>query len=100
MQRPVTFSADAARSLGGPAWSVKRRLEALERFEASPSPGADEDLWRYGRISELDLDQYAPSGTKASLGPAPEVGGWPQCAGLLEHVGELPVSPSSSMGSR
>ena len=63
MQLPVSFSADAARSLGGPEWLVEWRLDALERFAESPQPATDEDLWRYGRISELDLEKYVPSGT-------------------------------------
>ena len=50
----------------------------------------DEDLWRYSRISELDLEQYAPSGTGATVGlrSAPEVDAWPESAALLDLVGE------------
>ncbi len=90
MQLPVSFTARAARSLGGPEWLVERRLYALERFAASPPPVVDEDLWRYSRISELDLEQYAPSGTGATVGlrSAPAVDGWPESAALLDLVGE------------
>ena len=90
MQLPVSFSAQAARSLGGPEWLVERRLAALEQFAASPPPVVDEDFWRYSRISELDLDRYVPSGTgdAAGLRPALEADAWPQSAGLLAHVGE------------
>ena len=50
----------------------------------------DEDLWRYSRISELDLERYAPSGTGATVGlrSAPAVDGWPESAALLDLVGE------------
>ena len=90
MQLPVSFTARVARTLGGPEWLVERRLHALERFAASPPPVVDEDLWRYSRISELDLEQYAPSGTGATVGlrSAPEVDAWPESAALLDLVGE------------
>jgi Fe-S cluster assembly protein SufD len=90
MQSPVSFTAEVARTLGGPQWLLERRLDALERFMKSPSPVVDEDLWRYSRISELDLDQYVPSGSAAvaRLQPALEADAWPQSAALLEHVGE------------
>ncbi len=90
MQLPACFSAQAARSLGGPEWLVERRLDALGKFAASRPPVVDEDLWRYSRISELDLDQYVPSGTGAVAGLVPvlEAETWPQSAALLEHVGE------------
>ena len=48
---------------------------------------ADEDLWRYSRISELDLGRYVPG---ASAGPPAvmELGTWPEASALLDHVGE------------
>ena len=90
MQLPVSYSARAARSLGGPEWLAQRRLDGLDKFAASPPPVVDEDLWRYSRISELDLEQYVPSGTGATAGLRPrlEADAWPQSAALLEHVGE------------
>ena len=90
MQLPACFTAEVARSLGGPEWLARRRLDALEKFAASPAPVVDEDLWRYSRISDLDLDRYVPSGTGATarLRPAPQVDAWPQSAALLEQVGE------------
>ena len=90
MQVPPCFSADAARSLGGPDWLADRRLRALENFAESPPPATDEDLWRYGRIAELDLERYLPSGTglAGGLQAALEADAWPQSAALLEHVGE------------
>lgn len=90
MQLPVAFTADAARGLGGPEWLVERRLDVLEQFAASPPPAVDEDLWRYGRIAELDLEMYVPSGTGAAgaLLPALEADAWPESAALLGRVGE------------
>jgi len=90
MQLPASFTAGVARSLGGPGWLVERRLEALEEFAASPPPVVDEDMWRYSRISELDLGQFVPSGGDAPAGlpPALEADAWAQSAALLGHVGE------------
>ncbi|MGO8725086.1 MAG: Fe-S cluster assembly protein SufD [Acidimicrobiales bacterium] len=90
MQSPVSFTAEVARALGGPEWMCLRRLDALEAFLASPPPSLDEDLWRYSRISELDLDRFVPGDSPAveRLRPALETDAWPQSAALLEHVGE------------
>jgi Fe-S cluster assembly protein SufD len=112
MHSPVSFSADAARSLGGPEWLVERRISALERFGASSPPAVDEDLWRYSRISELDLSLYLPSGSSSAAGlrPALEADAWPQSASLLQFVGDrsglavvvdgAPVSVELSAGAR
>ena len=98
---PVAFTSDAARSLGGPEWLVSSRLEALKRFAEAPSPPLDEDLWRYGRVGEIDLDEYVPAG---AFGPDPTGPGdaeperrAPSLAGpdgsivrsLLERLGEV-----------
>jgi Fe-S cluster assembly protein SufD len=53
-----TFSPDVARALAGPGWLRDRRLAAAERFAASPWPTAEEEIWRYSRIGELDLDAF------------------------------------------
>jgi Fe-S cluster assembly protein SufD len=90
MQLPATFTAEVARNLGGPRWLVDRRLSALDNLASSPPPAVEEDLWRYSRIAELDLEQYVVSGTgaRAGLRPVPEPDAWPQAAALLENVGE------------
>jgi len=90
MQSPAFLTAEVARSLGGPHWLSVRRADALERFTASPAPVVDEDLWRYSRVGDLDLDQYVASGSAGagSLPPALEADAWPQSAALLEKVGE------------
>jgi Fe-S cluster assembly protein SufD len=55
-----TFTPDAARSLGGPSWLIKRRVAAAERFSAAPWPTTEEEIWRYSRIGELDLEAFRP----------------------------------------
>jgi Fe-S cluster assembly protein SufD len=56
----TSFTPDAARALGGPDWLVARRLAATERLPDLSWPTAAEELWRYSRIGELDLDRYRP----------------------------------------
>ncbi len=51
----------AAAALGGPTWLAERRAAAAERFAGSTLPSTDEEVWRYSRIADLDLDAYAPA---------------------------------------
>ena len=55
------FSPDASAALGGPDWLRSRRAAALDRFSDAPLPSAEQELWRYSRVAELDLDRYAPA---------------------------------------
>ena len=62
-QRPVPLSAftvDAATALAGPEWLQGRRAAAADAFAASSLPSSQEEVWRYSRIAELDLDRFAP----------------------------------------
>jgi Fe-S cluster assembly protein SufD len=79
------FSVDAARALGGPDWLVQRRLAAAERFATLTLPTSQEEIWRYSRIGELDLDRFRPM-TAEELGApgderAPGGGPWAAEAG-------------------
>ena len=56
-----SFTADAAAELGGPAWLRTRRTAAAERFVAMELPTTDEEVWRYSRIDDFDLDRYRPA---------------------------------------
>ncbi|MDQ3352979.1 MAG: SufD family Fe-S cluster assembly protein [Actinomycetota bacterium] len=47
-------------ALAGPDWLQRRRAVAFERFTTTPLPTVEEEVWRYSRIPELDLDDYAP----------------------------------------
>ncbi|HEX2273961.1 MAG TPA: Fe-S cluster assembly protein SufD [Acidimicrobiales bacterium] len=55
------FTADVASALRGPEWLRARRVAAAERFASLSLPTESEEIWRYSRISELDLDAYALS---------------------------------------
>jgi Fe-S cluster assembly protein SufD len=55
-----SFTPAAAASLVGPEWLADRRRTAAESALAAGVPTADEEVWRYSRIGELDLDRYTP----------------------------------------
>src|SRR5436190_24165064 len=52
------FTPEEAAGLPGPEWMRERRVAAAERFVDSGLPTEAEEIWRYSRISELDLDAY------------------------------------------
>ena len=54
------FTPDVAAALDGPGWLRARRMAAAERFAIQSLPTEAEEIWRYSRISSLDLDAYAP----------------------------------------
>jgi len=54
------FTADASAALSGPAWLRARRAAAFERFAATALPTGSEEVWRFSRIADLDLDRYTP----------------------------------------
>jgi Fe-S cluster assembly protein SufD len=87
------FSVDAARALGGPDWLVARRVAAAERLSTISWPTSDEEIWRYSRIGELDLDRYRPF-VEAELGLAGDErapGGGPWGAEAGKHAAMLVV---------
>jgi Fe-S cluster assembly protein SufD len=55
-----TFSADAIAGLAGPDGLASRRAGAAERFAGASLPSTEEEVWRYSRIDELDLDRFQP----------------------------------------
>ena len=54
------FTHDTVAELPGPDWLRARRAAAFERFDDAGLPTEAEEIWRYSRISELDLDAYSP----------------------------------------
>jgi Fe-S cluster assembly protein SufD len=62
-----TLTVDHARALPGPAWLRDRRTAAAEQLATTPMPTPEEELWRYSRIAELDLDAFAPAAGAAGL---------------------------------
>ena len=51
-----SFTPDAVRSLRFA--DTEARLAALDRFAAAPFPTAQEEIWRYSRIGDLNLDAF------------------------------------------
>jgi Fe-S cluster assembly protein SufD len=77
-----TFTPDAAVALAGPDWLRARRAAAAEAFAAATLPTTDEEVWRYSRVDDLDLDAFVPA-------PAPPATDVPEgLGGLLAAVGD------------
>ncbi|MDZ7732126.1 MAG: Fe-S cluster assembly protein SufD [Acidimicrobiia bacterium] len=55
-----TFTPDAASQLPGPEWMEKRRTAAAEEAARLGPPSTDEEVWRYSRVGDLDLDRFSP----------------------------------------
>lgn len=62
------FSPDAVRSLAS-GWEDVR-LTAAERFANSSMPTPEEEIWRYSRIDQLDLDAYTPAVSRTTVDAA------------------------------
>ena len=53
-------------------WLQRRRAAAAEAFSSLPLPTEKDEVWRYSRIDQLDLDRFRPRGpasTGSSEGP-------------------------------
>ena len=84
----MPLTAEDSAALPGPDWLRAGRAEALARFGATPLPTESEEVWRYSRIAELDLDRFgpaAPPGPGAGVPPElqPVLDAVPDRAGLL-----------------
>ncbi len=60
--RLSTFTPDLSAALDGPSWLRARRAAAADAFAGAELPSTDEEIWRYSRIDELDLDGFGPAG--------------------------------------
>ena len=60
------FTADQARALGGQF--ADERVAAAERAGAMPWPTAAEEIWRYSRIGDLDLERFAAGKIETRVG--------------------------------
>jgi Fe-S cluster assembly protein SufD len=61
-----TFTPAATAELPGPDWLRQRRSDAAEAFSSAPLPTEKDEVWRYSRIDELDLERFHPAGSKAA----------------------------------
>ena len=87
------FTVDASRALGGPDWLVARRLAAAESLSSLTWPTPEEEIWRYSRIGELDLQRYRPFVEEELGRPGDEKapGGGPWAAEAGPHAAMLVV---------
>ena len=61
------ITPDTAAALAGPGGLADRRAEAAGRLPEASLPTSEEDVWRYSRIDELDLDRFAPGPTDTTV---------------------------------
>jgi Fe-S cluster assembly protein SufD len=89
----TAFTPEAAGALGGPDWLVERRLAAAEQLDGITWPTDAEEIWRYSRIDELDLDRFRPPSRDelGEPGPEPAPGGGPVAAEAGERAGLVVV---------
>lgn len=70
-------------ALPGPEWLRVRRAHAFARFDGVDLPTEAEEVWRYSRISELDLAEFAPVAEDPAVDSLPV-----EVAPLLDAIGE------------
>ncbi|MCU1461407.1 MAG: FeS assembly protein SufD [Acidimicrobiales bacterium] len=65
------MTPDAEAVEPGAEWLRARRAGAAERFATTPLPTDAEEVWRYSRVAELELDDFSPrAGSGAVAVPA------------------------------
>jgi Fe-S cluster assembly protein SufD len=89
----ANFTPDASLALPGPDWLADRRRAAAARLDDLAWPTTEEEIWRYSRIDDLDLERFRPV-PPAQLGqPGDErvPGGGPIAAEAGERSGLIVV---------
>jgi Fe-S cluster assembly protein SufD len=85
----ATFDPAVARALPGPDWLRDRRSAAVERAAALELPTTDEEVWRYSRIDELDLEAFTwPSAEMLTEAPAGIADVPPDARALVDAVAD------------
>jgi Fe-S cluster assembly protein SufD len=89
----ANFTVDASRALPGPEWLAARRAVAAEQLTDLTLPTPAEEIWRYSRIAELDLDRFRPVPAEllGEPGVEPAPGGGPVAAEAGERAGLIVV---------
>jgi Fe-S cluster assembly protein SufD len=64
----MSFDVDANASLPGPNWLKSAREQAASAVRGRSLPKAEEELWRYSRIDDLDLDRYSLQSSNPATG--------------------------------
>ena len=99
---PPLIERDVVAALGGPDWLREFRLAAWQRIEGAELPSDAEEVWRYSRIGDLDLDSFHP-GTAAPPGgpgapPPSTVVGARAATVIVDNgrIASIEVAPSAS----
>lgn len=91
------LGASALGRLAGPAWLEERRRSAWGRFLEAEAPSESEEIWRYSRIDDLELERYRPLAelpAPRSLAQLPS-----QLAELVASLGEGATVVASANGA-
>ncbi|MGH9139116.1 MAG: SufB/SufD family protein [Acidimicrobiales bacterium] len=84
-----SFSPDVARRLPGPPALQSRRADAAEAFHLAELPSADEEVWRYSRVADVDLSTRTPA-------PAPADGAVAAPAQAIRDLA-APIGPAATV---
>jgi Fe-S cluster assembly protein SufD len=68
----MVFDVDASASLPGPEWLKSARQAAASFLRGRPLPTAEEELWRYSRIDDVDLTAYDLQSSSPSVPALPQ----------------------------
>src|ERR1700676_1611110 len=104
-----TFTPESAAALPGLPWLQQRRVAAAATFSSSRLPSEKDEVWRYSRIDQLDLDRYQPAGLlpltpQNDPGPSPSdrvhslVASLGPRSGLVVTINGVLATLSSSVG--
>jgi Fe-S cluster assembly protein SufD len=70
----VTYwTPERAASLGGPASVQEHRRQAAERFAGMAIPTEAEEVWRYSRVGDIDLEAYTLADGDTAAGAEPAI---------------------------
>ena len=67
---PPVFTPESSAAVPGPEWLRAKRAAAAERVARAELPTDAEEVWRYSRIGELDVDAYAPLAPDVATDPS------------------------------
>ncbi|MGQ0831250.1 MAG: hypothetical protein ACT4OV_06185, partial [Microthrixaceae bacterium] len=62
-----SFTPAALVAPDGPPWLSARRATAAERLASAALPTVDEEVWRYSRIADLDLERFGPAAPESTF---------------------------------
>ena len=67
----MTPPPDAPLASPAPAWLDERRRAVADRLGEPTLPSTDEEVWRYSRVADIDLADWAPAAVPAPGIPEP-----------------------------